>query len=70
MEIETGDFIKAKGLPYCAIVTGGGAIGKSAAWKVRGSNGEASAILKNQAELICKKQGETHGEDDGTLKYR
>ena len=70
MEIETGDFIKAKGLPYCAIVTGDGVIGKSAAWKVRGSSGESSAILKNQAELICKKQGETHGDDNDTLGYK
>ena len=52
-EIGIGDFIKAKGLAYCGVVTGKGFIGKYAAWKVRGPRGETSAILKAHAELIC-----------------
>lgn len=57
-KVRVGDFIKAKGLSYCAIVTGAGTIGNNIpAWLVKDSHGKVSAIPKNQAEFICDSQG-------------
>lgn len=53
--IQLGDFIKDKTTGYHAIVIGEGTITtrKWPAWKVKGANGETSAILKSEAEFIA-----------------
>lgn len=52
-DIRIGDFIKASGTSYCAIVTGEGTTGRNTpVWKVRGPRG-LSIIPKSQAVFLA-----------------
>lgn len=52
--IEKGDFIQSYGLPVYGVVIGEGHVCSIPAFKIRTPDGNVSAILKGQAELICK----------------